>query len=146
MTTVQTHRILTDLEETAIRSSPALALHHILSDITTTRSLGQHHMATLSSLCPKALPGALQLLDKNAVTKGCTPMGREVHLVTPTARTTTVPYVVLEGYCACRAYAFQVAAGEELHCKHSLAVLLSEALGVVRTVELDELKFAALLA
>ena len=53
------------------------------------------------------------------------------------------PYLSIPGFCTCAGYCHKVAAqAEVLVCKHELAVLLSEALGVSQIEEVPEEKWA----
>eukprot|EP00760_Papus_ankaliazontas_P020915 PhM_4_TR18610/c2_g1_i1/m.83784 len=145
-------RALLDLEGVAIRSSPHIVFEEILHLIADASEIDDSHLSSLQTLVPKALPGALDILDKAATSITLVrtiQMKRTAHLV---ASGGGAPYIVMNGFCSCRAFVYQVVSGSEMHCKHTLAVELKKALGGgeghggIRVVDIEEDQFASLLA
>ena len=93
-------------------------------------------------LCPNTLEGAAEILDQKSVTrKVARDSKRTFHVVDGKARNET--HACIPGFCTCKAYCNNVASKPDmLACKHELAVLLADALGLTLQHELDDAEWA----
>ncbi|XP_059149613.1 zinc finger SWIM domain-containing protein 7-like [Physella acuta] len=84
------------------------------------------------------LLSALELVEKQSVTKIVSPSGRALFQVVGASGT---PYTCFarENYCSCPAYHFSVLRKEDhMMCKHVLAVKLSEAMGKSKSLSVSD--------
>ena len=86
----------------------------------------------LQFLCPDAVAGAAEILDHKVVTRVVARSSRRAfHLVEGQSRGRD--YTCLPGFCTCMSYCLHVASRPEaVVCKHELATLLADSLGLVR--------------
>jgi hypothetical protein len=122
------------------KSSEALGLlrqicHEMRRPGAATRS---DNWRALNLLCPVALTGAAEILDHKVVTRMVAQgTRREFFLVE--ASKGKQPHTVLPGFCTCDHYCKKVVGSPEvLVCKHELAVLLADALGLAHLSEHEE--------
>ena len=96
----------------------------------------------LHYLCPSAAAGAAEILDKKTVTRVVAKQsGREFYVVEGNTRGKT--HTCLPGFCTCTSFCISVASKPEaLVCKHELAVLLADALGLTLQRELEDVDWA----
>ncbi|XP_039612990.1 zinc finger SWIM domain-containing protein 7 [Polypterus senegalus] len=88
---------------------------------------------------------ALDLVDQRAVTNVTSPSGRKVIQVMGSSGRLYTCYVACL-YCPCPAFAFSVLQRNDgLLCKHILATLLSEAMGLCRTAAVSDQQMTEIL-
>jgi len=106
-------------------------------------TLSDETILKLRSLLPDALiVAALDLIDREHVTKYSTPWGRVVYEVLGSTATYTVFPDLSNPYCTCPAFAYAVLISEShLMCKHVLATRLAQQLSrcVERVITADDL-------
>jgi predicted nucleic acid-binding Zn finger protein len=97
----------------------------------------------LHYLCPDAAAGAAKILDEKSVTRVvASSSGREYFLVEGNGRTKA--HTCVAGFCTCKSYCMSVASRPDLVvCKHELAVMLADALGLTLRQELDDGEWTA---
>ena len=95
----------------------------------------------LQVLCPDTTAGAAEILDRKVVTRMLSRASRrEYFLVEGSGRH---PHVVMPGFCTCQFYCQHVATRpDSLACKHEIAVLAANALGLMQWRELDDDEWA----
>lgn len=96
----------------------------------------------LYHLCPEALSGAADILDNKSVTRVVArESGREFFVVDGNGRNKA--HTCIPGFCTCMSYCLNVVTKPDaLVCKHELAVLLSDSLGLALTRELPDAEWA----
>ena len=97
----------------------------------------------LHQLCPEALAGAAEILDTKDVTQfTARESGRRYHIVDGHNKGQT--HTVIPGFCTCMSFCTSVASRPQtLVCKHELAVMLADSLGLTLRRELDDAEWAA---
>lgn len=98
-------------------------------------------MKWLYFLCPSGATGAVEILDHRCITLHIARVSRrEFYTIDASSKRS---HCTLPGFCTCCAFCYQVATKPDaLLCKHELAVRLGKALGLVRTLELDDTEWA----
>ena len=96
----------------------------------------------LQMLCPEALQGASEILEQKAIVRIVAKDSRRAfHVIDSASRGKS--HTCLPGFCTCMAYCMTVASKpESLVCKHELAILLADALGITEDSVKEEAEFA----
>jgi len=103
-------------------------------------------MSALQFVFHQPLLQALDLLDRNSVSRFVCPAKRELYRVQGSAgRTYTC--LVSSNYCSCPSFVYTVLVKEDsLMCKHMLAVQLARAMDAYQEVSVSDKEFADLLS
>ena len=96
----------------------------------------------LQHLCPEALAGAADILDNKSLTRVVAKESRrEFFVVDGNGRNKS--HTCVPGFCTCMSYCLNVVSKPDaLVCKHELAVLLADSLGLALTRELAEAEWS----
>jgi len=123
-------------------AAPALqALQAVVSAIKNEGAVSDRNCRLLYFLAQEALIGASEILDNKQVKRiEATSSGRSFFLVASSSRK---PHLSIPGFCSCAAFRHKVASHAELLvCKHELAVMLAEALGMSVKEQIDDEQWA----
>jgi hypothetical protein len=97
------------------------------------------HWLSLSMLCPEALAGAAEILDQKSIVQCVARDSRRAFHSVESAGGREKPHACIPGFCTCKFYSINVASKPDaLVCKHELAVLLADALGLSLQREVDD--------
>ena len=126
-------------------AAPLGLLRMLCADVRrgeTGEAVWSESWAALHHLCPDALAGAATVLDQKSVTRVVAQQSRrEYFLVDGNGRSTS--HTVVPGFCTCMSYCLNVASKPDaLVCKHELAVMLAEPLGMMCCRELEDDEWA----
>ncbi len=128
-------------------SSPRSVLHNTVDQLLLEVSrestldegnstLSDNLLSALHSVFQQSLLHALDLVDKNHVTRFVCPSGRELFQVKASTGSKVYTCLVPSSYCNCPSFVYSVVLKEEaLWCKHLLAVRLCQALERVESRE-----------
>ena len=110
-------------------------------------SLSDNLLSALNAVFQQPLLYALDLVDKDHVTRYACPPGRELFQVQASTGKRLYTCLLSSNYCSCPSFVYSVVLKEDsLMCKHVLAVQLARAMGRVKTTEISSEEFAELLA
>ena len=108
----------------------------------TDGPLWSESWAALNYLCPDALAGATEILDKKTITCVLARESRREYFMVDSGKSKK-SHTCLPGFCSCMAYCLKTAAKPDaLVCKHELAVLLAAPLGKLQHRELEDDEWA----
>uniref|UniRef100_A0A0B7B3P7 SWIM-type domain-containing protein n=1 Tax=Arion vulgaris TaxID=1028688 RepID=A0A0B7B3P7_9EUPU len=112
---------------------------HLMEEVRKTYPiLSDDLLSLLNFIFQGPLLSALDLVEKRSVTRVSSPSGRELFQIIGASGT---PYTCFHHlkYCSCPAYHFSVLCKEEhIMCKHVLAMKLSEAMGLTKSLQVSD--------
>lgn len=122
--------------------TPLRLLHSVCSSMrgrASTRVDENEHWLALSILCPEALAGAAEILDQKSIVQCIARDSRRVFHSVESAGGREKPHTCIPGFCTCKFYSINIASKPDaLVCKHELAILLADALGLSLQREVDD--------
>eukprot|EP01116_Phalansterium_solitarium_P008912 TRINITY_DN22883_c0_g1_i1.p1 TRINITY_DN22883_c0_g1~~TRINITY_DN22883_c0_g1_i1.p1 ORF type:complete len:163 (-),score=19.29 TRINITY_DN22883_c0_g1_i1:120-608(-) len=142
-----------DLRVDQFQHSTEEAADLVISGIKAAGELSETSVRCLAVIFDEAtLLNALDLVDRDCVSKYLTPSGRYFFQVTSQTRHRDV-YRCFEHYCPCYVFQNEVLRSTTddrgknalLMCKHQLAIRLADALGKCKLVEISNEDFSKLL-
>ncbi|XP_053130838.1 zinc finger SWIM domain-containing protein 7-like [Hemicordylus capensis] len=127
---------------------PAVAeelLKEIEKAFRETSHVPDSHLLALKFIFGTSAVPALDLVDRQSVTRIASPSGRTVYQVHGSSNKLYVCYASCH-FCTCPAFAFSVLRkGSSLMCKHLLAIYLSWAMGLCQELTVSDKQLTGLL-
>ncbi|KAM6463160.1 zinc finger SWIM domain-containing protein 7 isoform 2-T2 [Liasis olivaceus] len=127
---------------------PAIAeelLQEIQKAFRETSQVSDDLLLALRFVFGTSVVPALDLVDRQSVTRFVSPSGRTVYQVVGTSGKLYTCYASCH-FCSCPAFAFSVLRkGDNLVCKHLLAIYLSRAIGACQEQSVSNQQLTALL-
>lgn len=113
----------------------------------TSPSLSENLLSALYCVFRQTLLHALDLIDKNSITRFFCSSGRELYLVQASSGNKVYTCLPTSNYCSCPSFVYSVLLREDvLMCKHVLAVQLARVMDRCKEEEVGGKELADLLA